>query len=640
MIEHLQINDVAPCLHYDADGIQAAFTFPFAVFKAADLEVWLDRARVSGGFSVSGVGITSGGAVLFAVPPAAGTRVTLRRRMALERVTDFQTDGIIRAKSLNDELDYQVAAVQQVADDVSRCVRRPFTSASTADLSLPEPVGGRGLKWSGDGSALENTVADLDALAEIVSTQASAALQARTAADADRTAVAADRAATAADRQASAGAAAATATDAAAVAADRAAVATLHAQARQAASDAEISARSVGARLVGHSTTPLTLAVGPVALTVETGQGWVAGMPVAISDTGEPLRTMTGLVTAYDAATGQLAVTVEDFSGAGGASDWTVVISGRRGAPGQGAGDLVAANALAEIAALGTGARQSARDNLGLAAVAASGAYADLSGRPVLGSAAAATLGTAAGQVPTADQVPALVQGVPTGSIVPYAGLAVPPGWLRCDGAAVSRTAYAALFAALVRSAPVTVSVASPGVVTWAGHGLANGQAIVLRTSGALPSGLVAGTTYYVVNAGTDSFQLSATAGGSAIATSGTQSGMHQANAAAFGDGDGVTTFTLPDLRGRTVLGAGQGSGLSNRVLGTRIGAETHTLSVSELPSHNHPCIAPNDSWSGAAGSDGSVVRSAVSATTGVQGGGGAHNNMPPSLGVNFIIKT
>lgn len=411
MIEHLQINAVAPCVHYDADGVQAAFIFPFAVFKATDLEVWADRARLSGGFSVSGVGISTGGAVLFAVPPTAGTRVTLRRRMALERVTDFQTDGIIRAKTLNDELDYQVAAVQQVAEDVSRCVMRPFTSASTADLSLPDPVGGRGLKWNADGSGLENSAADLDAVVDIVTAQATAAIQARSAADADRAATAVDRAATAADRQAASTAAGATAADRNAVASDRTAVTSLRTQAQQAASAAESSARSVGERLVGHSTSLLALATGPVALAVEAGKGWAVGMPVAIFVTGEPLRAMTGTVTAYNAVTGQLAVTVEDVSGAGSAADWTVVISGRRGAPGTGAGDLLAVNALAEIAGLGAVKQQAARNSLGLAAVASSGAYADLSGRPVLGSAASATVGTAVGNlvaVQAGGKLPAL----------------------------------------------------------------------------------------------------------------------------------------------------------------------------------------------------------------------------------------
>ncbi len=52
--------------------------------------------------------------------------------------------------------------------------------------------------------------------------------------------------------------------------------------------------------------------------------------------------------------------------------------------------------------------------------------------------------------------------------------------------------------------------------------------------------------------------------------------------------GDGRTTFGLPDLRGRAAIGQGTGPGLSPRPLGQRSGAQTHTLSILEMPAHNH----------------------------------------------------
>lgn len=52
--------------------------------------------------------------------------------------------------------------------------------------------------------------------------------------------------------------------------------------------------------------------------------------------------------------------------------------------------------------------------------------------------------------------------------------------------------------------------------------------------------------------------------------------------------GDGRTTFQLPDLRGRTPIGAGTGPGLSTYPLGARGGQETVTLTIPEIPSHNH----------------------------------------------------
>ncbi len=52
--------------------------------------------------------------------------------------------------------------------------------------------------------------------------------------------------------------------------------------------------------------------------------------------------------------------------------------------------------------------------------------------------------------------------------------------------------------------------------------------------------------------------------------------------------GNGQTTFALPDLRGRVPIGEGQGPGLSAYVLGEQGGAETHTLTVNEMPAHTH----------------------------------------------------
>ena len=72
------------------------------------------------------------------------------------------------------------------------------------------------------------------------------------------------------------------------------------------------------------------------------------------------------------------------------------------------------------------------------------------------------------------------------------------------------------------------VTLASPGVFTSTAHGLSVDDEIVLQTDGALPTGLSVNTTYYIVSVPTaDTFTLSATKGGTAIDTSGSQSGTH-----------------------------------------------------------------------------------------------------------------
>lgn len=82
-----------------------------------------------------------------------------------------------------------------------------------------------------------------------------------------------------------------------------------------------------------------------------------------------------------------------------------------------------------------------------------------------------------------------------------------------------------------LQSSVVTITNASPGVVTWftGTHGMTGGETIVFTTTGTLPTGLTAGTTYYVLAAGitTTTFRVSATAGGTAINTSSAGSGIH-----------------------------------------------------------------------------------------------------------------
>lgn len=203
---------------------------------------------------------------------------------------------------------------------------------------------------------------------------------------------------------------------------------------------------------------------------------------------------------------------------------------------------------------------------------------------------------------------------VPTGMVAPFAGADAPEGWLPCDGRAVSRTDYAALFA-------------------------------------------VVGTVY--------------------------------------GAGDGATTFALPDLRGRTAAGlddmggtaagrlTGRPGGVDGTALGASGGAETHTLAETEIAEHGHGAGSYEGRASGTTGSggahthhlsrragagsgpssyqvttpgDGGSARDAtasagahthafsaevsVTGRSGTAGGGEPHNNVQPTLVLNYIVKT
>jgi microcystin-dependent protein len=107
-----------------------------------------------------------------------------------------------------------------------------------------------------------------------------------------------------------------------------------------------------------------------------------------------------------------------------------------------------------------------------------------------------------------------------------------------------------------------------------------------------------------------------------------------------YGSGDGLTTFNLPDLRGRTVIGMGQGSGLTDRLLAASGGSETHVLSEAELPAHTHSLEKVNvpnpfDLNNRQVATD----PGANEATTGSTGSGTAHNNMQPFVALKYIIK-
>lgn len=112
-----------------------------------------------------------------------------------------------------------------------------------------------------------------------------------------------------------------------------------------------------------------------------------------------------------------------------------------------------------------------------------------------------------------------------------------------------------------------------------------------------------------------------------------------------YGVGDGSTTFNLPDLRGRVVAGFGESLlGATADTLGEDNGlianTKTHTLLESEMPSHNHSAGLSDDSaviqYPGVIGSGNKLV----SADTSNTGGGQAHNNVQPTIILNYIIKT
>lgn len=108
-------------------------------------------------------------------------------------------------------------------------------------------------------------------------------------------------------------------------------------------------------------------------------------------------------------------------------------------------------------------------------------------------------------------------------------------------------------------------------------------------------------------------------------------------------------SFNIPDIQGRVPIGAGSGAGLTTRTLGQKSGAETHTLSTGEMPSHSHGLTRTSNPDAGAFDDGNGNASKSYACTTdradlGIfntynSGGGSAHNNMQPFIVLRYLIK-
>ncbi len=117
--------------------------------------------------------------------------------------------------------------------------------------------------------------------------------------------------------------------------------------------------------------------------------------------------------------------------------------------------------------------------------------------------------------------------------------------------------------------------------------------------------------------------------------------------------GDGEETFALPDLRGRVPMHQGAGPGLPVVQIGEKLGSETVTLNTAQIPAHRHLATATSAAANPSAGPRGVLANasaamygSVVAPTTPMAagavsstGGSQPHDNVAPSLGLNFIIS-
>lgn len=107
-----------------------------------------------------------------------------------------------------------------------------------------------------------------------------------------------------------------------------------------------------------------------------------------------------------------------------------------------------------------------------------------------------------------------------------------------------------------------------------------------------------------------------------------------------FGSGNGTTTFNLPNLSGRVIVGS---LGTSDATLGNTIGAtggeRSHILTIAELAAHSHTDVEATGTTAAAAGAAFAAYSQTTQQNTSTVGSSNAHNNIQPSIVLNYIIR-
>ena len=120
--------------------------------------------QASSSYTVSNI-TSNGGNITFNSAPASGTLITIIRNLSIKRTSDFQEGASLRANVLNDELDYQIACQQQIAENLNRSMTLPPYAVNTdVNLTLPTPSAGKAIVWNSEGTNLENSTVAVNAL--------------------------------------------------------------------------------------------------------------------------------------------------------------------------------------------------------------------------------------------------------------------------------------------------------------------------------------------------------------------------------------------------------------------------------------------------------------------------------------------
>jgi hypothetical protein len=133
-----------------SDGVQTVFSYDFLVFDAAHMKVYEDGIITTKTYSVTGVGNSLGGTVVFSPTPPSSTnnQLTLLRVVPFSQEVDYQPFDAFPAETHERALDLGAMADQQLGEEQSRNVQSPIGSEPGVSYELPPYSAGKAWMWS------------------------------------------------------------------------------------------------------------------------------------------------------------------------------------------------------------------------------------------------------------------------------------------------------------------------------------------------------------------------------------------------------------------------------------------------------------------------------------------------------------
>src|SRR6266446_5733846 len=150
----MTVTAVVPKNSYVATG-GTSFPYTFKIFDATEMIVYVDSVQVTTGFTVDGIGSSSGGNVTFSVAPTNGAKILLVRSTIRSQATDWSANDPDPAESKENAFDKLTNIVQEVNEALGRIPTLPISTTVPLPLAFPSPGALLFLRWNAAGTALE-----------------------------------------------------------------------------------------------------------------------------------------------------------------------------------------------------------------------------------------------------------------------------------------------------------------------------------------------------------------------------------------------------------------------------------------------------------------------------------------------------